>query len=86
VAGLLAFVVLTVAGGNDVVALIFNIPVEVMTNILRVAFFVVPSLGFWVTWRICRELQRRTDVTDPRRPVVLRRTASGGFEEGGHER
>jgi hypothetical protein len=57
-----------------------------MTNILRVAFFVVPILGSWVTWRVCRELQRRTDVPDPRRPVVLRRTASGGFEEGGHER
>jgi ubiquinol-cytochrome c reductase cytochrome b subunit len=87
VAGLLAFVVLTVAGGNDVVALIFNVPVEVMTDLLRVAFFALPVLGFGVTWRVCRELQGRTDVPDARRPVVLRRTASGGFEEeAGHER
>jgi ubiquinol-cytochrome c reductase cytochrome b subunit len=86
VAGLLAFVVLTIAGGNDVAALIFNIPVEAMTDLLRVAFLVVPLLGFGVTWRICRELQRRTDAPDARQPVVLRRTASGGFEEGGHER
>ncbi len=83
VAGLLAFVVLTVAGGNDVAALIFNVPVELMTDVLRIAFFVVPVLGFLLTWRICRELQRRTDATDARRAVVLRRTASGGFEEAG---
>jgi ubiquinol-cytochrome c reductase cytochrome b subunit len=86
VAGLLAFVVLTIAGGNDVVALIFNVPVEVMTDILRVAFFALPLLGFFVTWRISHELQRRTDVPDARQPVVVRRAASGGFEEAGDER
>ncbi|HEX2140979.1 MAG TPA: cytochrome bc complex cytochrome b subunit [Candidatus Limnocylindria bacterium] len=81
VAGLLVFVVLTVAAGNDVIALIFNAPVEVMTELLRIAFFVVPVLGFLVTYRICVELQRKTDVSDAHQPVRLRRTASGGFEE-----
>lgn len=81
VAGLLVFVVLTIAGGNDVIALVFDVPLEAMTNILRVAFFVVPLLGFVITYRICREIQSRTDVPDARRPVVLVRTATGGYEE-----
>jgi ubiquinol-cytochrome c reductase cytochrome b subunit len=81
VAGLLVFVVLTVAAGNDVAALVLNIPVEVTTELLRIGFFVIPLLGFFVTYRICKELQRRTDVTDARQPVRLRRTAAGGFEE-----
>jgi ubiquinol-cytochrome c reductase cytochrome b subunit len=84
VAGLLVFVVLTVAGGNDVITLVAQIPVEGMTEILRVAFFVVPLVGFAVTYRVCRELQARTDAPRPR-AVRLRRTPSGGFEEAGDE-
>ncbi len=82
VAGLLVFVILTLAGGNDVVALIFGVPVEAMTNILRVGIIVVPLLGFALTYRITRELRDRRDATHaPRRAVRLRRTPSGGFEE-----
>jgi ubiquinol-cytochrome c reductase cytochrome b subunit len=82
VAAVLVFVVATIAGGNDVVAVIFNVPVETMTNVLRVAIFVVPIIGFLVTWRICRELRSEElePVEAPRR-VVLRRTPQGGFEE-----
>jgi len=83
VAGLLVFVVLTIAGGNDVVALVFDVPVEAMTEILRIAVFVVPAIGFLVTYRVCIELQSRGDGTGPARRVRLRRTASGGFEELG---
>jgi ubiquinol-cytochrome c reductase cytochrome b subunit len=80
VAALLVFVMLTVAGGNDVIALVFDVPLELMTDLLRIGLFVIPVLGFVVTFRICRELQRRTDA--PRRGAVhLRRTADGGFEE-----
>jgi ubiquinol-cytochrome c reductase cytochrome b subunit len=80
VAALLVFVMLTVAGGNDVIALVFDVPLELMTDLLRIGLFVIPVLGFFVTFRICRELQRRTD--GPRRGAVhLRRTADGGFEE-----
>ncbi len=81
VAGLLVFVVLTIAGGNDVIALVFDVSLEAMTNVLRVAFFVVPLLGFVITYRVCRELQGRSDAPDPRRPVVLVRTPAGGYEE-----
>ena len=82
VAGLLVFVILTLAGGNDVVALVFAVPVEAMTNILRVAIVAVPLLGFGLTYRICRELYDRREATGERRGSVrLRRTAAGGFEE-----
>jgi ubiquinol-cytochrome c reductase cytochrome b subunit len=75
-------VILTLAGGNDVVALIFGVPVEAMTNILRVAIILVPIAGFGVTYRITRELRDRRDMAAERRGAVrLRRTSSGGFEE-----
>jgi len=58
------------------------VPVEAMTNILRVAIVVVPLLGFGITYRICRELRDRRAMTPGHRAAVrLRRTPSGGFEE-----
>jgi ubiquinol-cytochrome c reductase cytochrome b subunit len=82
VAGLLVFVILTLAGGNDVVALIFGVPVEAMTNILRVAIVAVPLVGFVLTYRVARELRDRRGAADGRTgAVLLRRTPSGGFEE-----
>jgi ubiquinol-cytochrome c reductase cytochrome b subunit len=84
VAGLLVFVMLTLAGGNDVAAIIFNIPVETMTNVLRVAVFVVPALGFAATYRVSAEMGRGELHPLRRSPGVrLRRTADGGFEEVG---
>jgi ubiquinol-cytochrome c reductase cytochrome b subunit len=81
VAGLLVFVIATLAAGNDVAAIIFNIRVETMTDVLRVAIFVVPLIGFAVTWRIMRELHRADHGPDRPAAVQLRRAADGGFEE-----
>jgi ubiquinol-cytochrome c reductase cytochrome b subunit len=83
VAGVLVFVVATIAGGNDVASVILDVPVETMTNVLRVAIFVVPIIGFLVTYRICRELKRESlETAAPAPPrIVLRRTPDGGFEE-----
>jgi ubiquinol-cytochrome c reductase cytochrome b subunit len=83
VAGVLVFVVATIAGGNDVASVILDVPVETMTNVLRVAIFVVPIIGFLVTYRICRELKRESlETAAPAAPrIVLRRTPDGGFEE-----
>lgn len=81
VAGLLIFIMLTLAAGNDVGAIIFNIPVEVMTDVMRVGLIVVPLLGGLIAWRICVELRRsdRSVLTPP--SVRLKRNAEGGFEE-----
>ncbi len=81
---LTVFVVLTISAGNDVAALIFNLPVEATTDLLRIGVIVLPAITGLLTYRICRELQRR-EVAAARghRPqaVRLRRTPEGGFEE-----
>ncbi len=82
VAGLLIFVVYTIGGGNDVLALVLGVPVETMTEILRVAIFAVPILGFAITYRICIELRERGGGVMHRGPGIrLRRNAQGGFDE-----
>jgi ubiquinol-cytochrome c reductase cytochrome b subunit len=73
---------LTLAGGNDVLALTFNVPIEAMVWFLRVALFVVPVLGGLVTYRVCSELQSSdAHPLRRRRGVRLRRNAEGGFDE-----
>jgi ubiquinol-cytochrome c reductase cytochrome b subunit len=82
VAGLLFFVMLTVAAGNDVAAIIIGVPVETMTDVLRFGVILVPIAGYFITHRICVELQRSEGHPLARGPAVrLRRTAEGGFEE-----
>ncbi|MDQ4036008.1 MAG: cytochrome bc complex cytochrome b subunit [Chloroflexota bacterium] len=81
---LTVFVVLTISAGNDVAALIFNLPVEATTDLLRVGVIVLPAITGVLTYRICRELQRReVAAAQGHRPqaVRLRRTPQGGFEE-----
>jgi ubiquinol-cytochrome c reductase cytochrome b subunit len=81
VAGLLVFVMLTLAAGNDVAAIIFDVPVELMTDVMRVALFAVPVIGGLLAWRICIELARseRSLLSPP--SVRLERNRDGGFDE-----
>lgn len=84
VAALTVFVLLTLSAGNDVAAVILNIPLEATTNLLRFAVLVVPVAAGVVTYRICVELRRREGAAHgAQRPagVRLRRTPDGGFEE-----
>jgi len=80
--GILYVMLLTLAGGNDVLALTFNVPIEAMVWFLRVALFVVPVLGGLITYRVCAELHS-TDAHPlrRRRGTRLRRNAEGGFDE-----
>jgi len=79
---ILYVMLLTLAGGNDVLALTFNVPIEAMVWFLRVALFVVPVLGGLVTYRVCSELQSSdAHPLRRRRGVRLRRNAEGGFDE-----
>ncbi|MDQ3916714.1 MAG: cytochrome bc complex cytochrome b subunit [Actinomycetota bacterium] len=82
VAGLLYFAVLTIAGGNDVLALLFNVPVETMTVMLRYATFVLPLLGGLIAYRVAKDLRDSdTPVFRRTKGVVLRRNERGGFTD-----
>jgi len=59
VAGVVAYAVLLLAGGNDVIAFTFRLSVNALTWVLRVAFVVGPVLAFAVTKRLCLALQAR---------------------------
>lgn len=59
-AGLLAFyIVLMIAGGNDVIAYNFGFSINAMIRTLQVLLFVLPPIVFIVTKRIALSLQRR---------------------------
>lgn len=57
VAVLTAYTVLLVAGAQDIVAFVFEVPLPAVTWSLRCAVLVVPPAAFWLTRRICLALQ-----------------------------
>jgi ubiquinol-cytochrome c reductase cytochrome b subunit len=82
VAGIAFTALLTLAGGNDVIALIFNIPVDAITWFFRIAVFVAPPLAGYVGYRMALELGRSAlHPLGRKKGVVLRRNQSGGFDE-----
>ncbi|RSN48495.1 cytochrome bc1 complex cytochrome b subunit [Actinomadura sp. WAC 06369] len=75
------------AGGNDIIAWVFHIPLFWTTWFFRVGFFVFPIVAFVVTRRICLSLQRR-DLRQRKEGVesgLISLTPDGGFTER-HER
>ena len=74
-------IVLTLAGGNDIIAAQLGISVEAITLSLRVAVVVLPLLVFAIAYQWASELQRRRihPIARPK-TTVIRRTATGGFE------
>jgi ubiquinol-cytochrome c reductase cytochrome b subunit len=84
VAGLTFFVLLTVAGGNDVIANIFRVQVEVVTVVFRILVLAGPVIAGVAAYLACAELRRREQAGahDPA-TVRLRRNASGGVDEIG---
>ena len=52
------YVLLLLAGGNDVLAVTFRLSVNSLTWFFRIALFVVPPIVFYLTRRICIGLQR----------------------------
>jgi ubiquinol-cytochrome c reductase cytochrome b subunit len=89
------FAVLTLAGGNDVIAASLDLPVETLTWIFRGLVFVVPVATFVLTYALCagRRSRPAPDEAEPagsggelgaragRGGAALRRTEAGGFEE-----
>ncbi len=79
-AGVALFLVLTLAGGNDVLATLIAVPVEGLTTVFRVLLIVAPVVTWLVVYRLARD--RRDRAADPGpASVLLVRTADGGFTE-----
>jgi ubiquinol-cytochrome c reductase cytochrome b subunit len=80
-AAIVFFTVLTVAGGNDLIAAFFGVSVEAVTRLLRVGVFVLPVAAFAVTYYLCAEL-KRSGLHPVRGAKIddLRRSKTGGFE------
>ena len=73
---------LTLAGGNDVLATLISVPVEGLTVVFRVLLVVAPI----VTWlrRVSarpRSPRRADGATEAPASVILVRTPTGGFTE-----
>ena len=59
VAFLTAFIILALAGSNDLIATHFAMSINDITWAFRILLFVGPWFAFWVTKRICLGLQRK---------------------------
>ncbi len=75
------FVLLTIAGGDDVVASVLGISIEAMVRWLRVLVIVVPIAVFFGAYWLAAGL-KRSGLEPVKRSAVLevRRRADGGFE------
>src|SRR5215210_900672 len=75
------YVILFIAGGNDVLASVFKVAPESITNLFRILIFVAPVVAFFVTRSACRSLA--ADKVHPFGGTVgsrVRRTPTGGYE------
>lgn len=76
------FVVLMLAGANDVIGAWLGIPVETLTVIFRVLIFVVPLAAWIATYWLARgRLERAAAPVEPSGGIALRRNPAGGFEK-----
>jgi ubiquinol-cytochrome c reductase cytochrome b subunit len=83
VAGMTAYGLLWISGGNDIIAIEFGIDFYWITRLLRVLVFVGPVIAFIVTRRICIGLQRKDAevVVHGYETGVITRSADGGYTE-----
>ena len=77
------YVVLMIAGGNDVIASVFHLSVNTMSRVLQVSLFVLPPIVYFATKRICLALQRSDDelVHHGIESGTIRRLPNGEFVE-----
>ncbi|WP_374104441.1 cytochrome bc complex cytochrome b subunit [Streptomyces sp. ISL-43] len=76
-----AYAVLLVAGAQDLLAFIFEVPLPALTWTLRCAFLLLPPGVFWLTRRLCLALQHQ-DAEALEQGVEgdeVRQTVEGGY-------
>ncbi|MGY4721324.1 cytochrome bc1 complex cytochrome b subunit [Naumannella cuiyingiana] len=59
VAGMSVYGVFWMAGGNDILAIQFNLSLNFLTELFRILVFAAPIAAFIITRRICLGIQRR---------------------------
>jgi ubiquinol-cytochrome c reductase cytochrome b subunit len=77
------WVVLTLSGGNDVIADKFQISLNAMTWAGRIGLLIAPPLAYYVTYRICLGLQQhdREVLAHGVETGIIRRAPDGRFYE-----
>jgi ubiquinol-cytochrome c reductase cytochrome b subunit len=77
------YLVLTLSGGNDVIADKFQISLNAMTWAGRIGVLVLPPLAFYLARRICLGLQQhdRETVSHGVETGIIKRLPDGGFVE-----
>ncbi|WP_344341014.1 cytochrome b N-terminal domain-containing protein, partial [Streptomyces rhizosphaericus] len=71
------------AGGNDIIAIRFDLSINQITYFLRAAVFIGPVIAFIIARRWCISLQRkdRDDVLHGYETGIIMRSPEGGFSE-----
>ncbi|MCL8027055.1 cytochrome bc1 complex cytochrome b subunit [Nocardioides bruguierae] len=71
------------AGGNDLIAIHFDLSINQITYFMRVLVFVGPAIAFYITRRWCISLQRHDNavLTHGRETGVINRSPEGGYSE-----
>ena len=82
-ASLSFYIVLLIAGGNDVIASVFEVSINSMTYALRTLLIILPPIVYVVTKRICLALQRSDEelIHHGIESGTIRRLPSGEFIE-----
>ena len=71
------------AGGNDIIAITFDLSINQITYFMRAAVFIGPVIAFWITRRWCISLQRHDNekLLHGYETGVIMRSAEGGYTE-----
>ncbi len=83
VAGITAYGLLWVAGGNDILATTFHLSIETITYVMRVMVFVGPVLAFIIArrWAIALQRHDRDTVLHGYETGVIVRSPTGAYSE-----
>ncbi len=71
------------AGGNDLIAVVFQLNLNYITYFMRGAIFIIPPLVFFLTRRWCISLQRSDNekLLHGYETGIIMRSAEGGYSE-----
>jgi ubiquinol-cytochrome c reductase cytochrome b subunit len=77
------YLVLTLAGAGDAIALTFHVSTNAVTWAGRIGLLLVPPVAYWITHRVCLALQQhdREVLVHGVETGIIRRMPDGGFVE-----